>query len=201
MRGGDYADVHLDGVPSAQALEFLVLQYLQQLRLEFEIHVADFVQQDRATVGEPEHARLFLEGSRESAPLITEQLAFHQFGGQGGTIELPNRPFCAWGTGMQFPGQDFLAGTRLSLDQNRRFGPANLAEQVLQFPHLWGGAKKDLFICRGGRFFDAVGHCRRSRIQCQFERFAEILGFDRLGEEVVRAVLHGLPGIPRCRRA
>ena len=46
----DHPHIHFDGFPGTQSLKFPVLQHLQQFGLELEIHVADFIQQDRAAI-------------------------------------------------------------------------------------------------------------------------------------------------------
>ncbi len=70
------ADVHLDGFLAADSLKFLVLQNLKQLSLEPHVHVADFIQQDGSTVGNFEHAGLFLKGAGKRSPLVAEQARF-----------------------------------------------------------------------------------------------------------------------------
>ena len=77
VSGRDDADVDFDGVSASEPLEFLVLEYLQQLGLQLQLHVADLVEQDGAAIGEFEHAGFLLEGTRKGAPFIAEQLAFH----------------------------------------------------------------------------------------------------------------------------
>ena len=43
---------------ATDAIELLVLQHLQELRLEARVHLADLVEEDRAVVGQLELARL-----------------------------------------------------------------------------------------------------------------------------------------------
>lgn len=72
MRGGEHAYLHADGLAAAQAAEFLILQNLQQLGLQADIHVSDFIQQQGAAVGHFEDAGFALESSGEGAALVTE---------------------------------------------------------------------------------------------------------------------------------
>ena len=67
MRGGHDAHVHLGRFLCAEAHEFAILQNLQQLGLQLKIHVADFVEQDGAAVGDPEVAPSILERARDGA--------------------------------------------------------------------------------------------------------------------------------------
>src|SRR5580704_2766278 len=72
VRGSYNADLNMHGLPAAETPEFLVLQNLQQLGLETQIHVADFIQEERAAVGQLENTRLALIGSGESAAFIAK---------------------------------------------------------------------------------------------------------------------------------
>src|ERR1035438_8407502 len=46
--GGDYPDVHMDRPIPADTLQFLLLNGTQKLRLQFERHFPDFIQEQRA---------------------------------------------------------------------------------------------------------------------------------------------------------
>src|SRR5271165_817798 len=72
VRGGYNAHLDMHGFPAAKTPEFLVLQNLQQLGLETQVHVADFIQEERAAVGELKNTGLALIGPCESAAFITE---------------------------------------------------------------------------------------------------------------------------------
>ena len=66
--GGDDADVDLDLVDSAEVHEALVLEDAQDLGLGVQAHVADFVEEERAAVGDFEEP--FLAAMAEvKAPL------------------------------------------------------------------------------------------------------------------------------------
>ena len=54
--GGDHARIDANGLRAAHALELLLLQHAQQLHLRLERQLADFVEEDRAAVGELEAA-------------------------------------------------------------------------------------------------------------------------------------------------
>src|SRR5690606_32634950 len=78
VRGGDDADVHADVGGAADALETLLLEKTQQLRLEGRDHLADLVEEYRAAVGALQEAALLHARVGERAPLVTEQLALEQ---------------------------------------------------------------------------------------------------------------------------
>ena len=56
VAGGDHADVGLDGAVRTDRPDLALLQDAQQLHLERRAHLADLVEEDRAAVGELEHA-------------------------------------------------------------------------------------------------------------------------------------------------
>ncbi len=59
---------------STEALELVLLQHAQDLRLRARAHVADFVEEERAAVGLLEASDTLLVGAGERAFFVTEQL-------------------------------------------------------------------------------------------------------------------------------
>ena len=72
------ADVHFERFRAAEALEFALLQDAQQLHLHGGGHVADFVEEERAFVGQLEFSGLARSGAGEGALFVAEKLAFEQ---------------------------------------------------------------------------------------------------------------------------
>src|SRR5262249_59230111 len=75
VRGGDESDVRPDGLAAADALEGLVLQQAQHLRLKRQRHVADLVEEQRAARDLLELADAPAVGAGKRALLVAEQLA------------------------------------------------------------------------------------------------------------------------------
>src|SRR2546425_1124933 len=75
---GDNADVHALGTIATEAFEFLLLKDAQKFGLKFERKVADFVEEERAAVGEFETADFLVDGAGESAALVAEKLGFEK---------------------------------------------------------------------------------------------------------------------------
>ena len=75
---------HIDamGMRAAQPFELLLLQNPQQLRLQFERNIANFIQKYRAAVCGLETAYLLRHGACEGALFVTEELAFEQSPGE-----------------------------------------------------------------------------------------------------------------------
>ena len=69
----------------------LILQHVQEFRLQERRHLADFVEQNRSPVAQFEFARLGVGRAGEGALLVAEQFALEQVGGNRGAIDLEER--------------------------------------------------------------------------------------------------------------
>ncbi len=72
---GDEADVDGDGPGAAETLDFAFLDGAQKFGLQFEGHLADFVEEERAFVGKFETAHLAGNGAGERALLVAKEFA------------------------------------------------------------------------------------------------------------------------------
>jgi hypothetical protein len=72
VRSGYESDVGPDGPIAPNALEFLVLDGAEQLRLEFERHFADLVEKERSLMCQFEASDLLRHRSGEGALLVPE---------------------------------------------------------------------------------------------------------------------------------
>jgi hypothetical protein len=93
--GGDQAHVHRNGTIAAEALDLALLQGAQQLGLQVERQLADFVEEKRAFVRQFDAADLAGNGAGERALLVAEQFAFQQAGRDGGAVQLDEGVFAA----------------------------------------------------------------------------------------------------------
>ena len=117
------------------ALDLPLLQGAQQLGLQVERHLAHLVEKERALVRQLEAADLARDGAGERALLVAEELAFEQAGGNGGAIQLDEGALAARAQAVDGARQQFLAGSRLALDQHGGIGGRdglNLAQHVAQ---------------------------------------------------------------------
>src|SRR4051794_9486186 len=83
----DHADVDLDRVRVADALELPLLEHAQQLRLERRAHGPDFVEEQGALVRLLEAALPCRDRTGERAAYVAEQLGFEQRLGNGAAID------------------------------------------------------------------------------------------------------------------
>ena len=88
---GDQAGIRLNRTRASQPLEFSLLQYAQQLRLELQRNLADFVQERGAMVRKFEPADPLHNSTCEGASFVTEKFALEKTGGDCGTIQLYKR--------------------------------------------------------------------------------------------------------------
>jgi hypothetical protein len=78
VRRGNHADVDLDRVRVADALELALLQHAQQLRLERGTHRPDLVEEERALVRLLEASLARADGAGERAADVAEELRLQQ---------------------------------------------------------------------------------------------------------------------------
>ena len=89
---GDQADVDLDRLAAADAVDLALLDRAQQLGLQARVHLADLVEQQRAAVRLLELADAPRDRTGEGAPLVAEQLRFQQVLRDGGAVDGDERP-------------------------------------------------------------------------------------------------------------
>src|SRR5262249_58623664 len=84
----DNTDIDLRRARAAYRFELAFLQHAEQLRLELQRHVPNFVEKQSSTVCEREAADMGCDGTGESTPFVAEKLAFEKAGRHRGAVEL-----------------------------------------------------------------------------------------------------------------
>jgi hypothetical protein len=107
---------------ASKALEFLVLQDPEQLRLQRQGNVSNFVEKQSPSVRHVETANFLGERSGESALFVSKKFAFEQVKRDGSTIQLHERAPAPWADIVNGAGDQLLTCTRLSEDQHRGIG-------------------------------------------------------------------------------
>ncbi len=107
----------------------------QQLGLRADVHLADFVEKDRAVIGRLELADLLLRRSGERAFLMAEQLALQQRLGQGGAVETDERPLLARTGEMDRARHQLLAGAAFAPNQTGGVGAGDAGDLLLDLLH------------------------------------------------------------------
>ena len=85
--GADYAHFNFLVFLGADPAELAVLQQLQQLGLQTQVEFGDFVEKQRAAMGQFHAPRLRSVGAGESAFFVSEEFAFQQRARNRGTVD------------------------------------------------------------------------------------------------------------------
>ena len=96
----------------------MAFEHAQELGLHGGVHLADFVEQERALVGLLELADLAFGGAGEGALFVAEELAFEQRFGEGGAVEADERALPARAGIVDGPGDQLLADAAFAADQH-----------------------------------------------------------------------------------
>src|SRR3990167_2956427 len=144
VRGGEHSDVHLLRARASDGLEFPFLKHAQELRLEVEGQLPDFVEEYGAAVGEGEPAVTLFGRARERARLVPEEFALYQVHGNSRAVYLYERPLAPPARFMYRPRDHFLARAGLAQYEDCAVGPGDLVNVLHDLPH------------RGARAYDIV---------------------------------------------
>ena len=141
VRRGDHAHVDLDRLGSADALEAVLLEDAQDLRLRHQAHVGDLVEEDRAAVGQLELAPLLGERAGEGALLVTEELRLDQLLRQRGAVHLHERALAASALEVDLARDELLARAVLAGDQHPGVGGPRHLDLLLEAHDRFGAAE------------------------------------------------------------
>ena len=108
------------GAATSDALHLAGLQHAQQLGLQPDRHVGDFVEEQRALVCHLETADAVVAGVGEGPLDVAEQLALGDALGEAAGVHGDEGPRSALGQPVHPGGGHFLAGAVLAGDQDRR---------------------------------------------------------------------------------
>ncbi len=118
-RGHD-ANVDLDRLAAADALELALLQHAQQLDLHVGGQIAHLVEEQGAAVGHLEAPQPPRHRTREGSLLVTEQLGFEDARCQRGAVDAHERARFARAVDVDRARDHLLAGAGLAAQQDRR---------------------------------------------------------------------------------
>ncbi len=136
--GGHDADVDLDLLCAADALETALLEHAQELDLEVGGQLADFVEKQGAAVGEFEAAALAGHGARERALFVAKELALQHADVEGHAVDRDEGPAGPGGGEVDGPGHELLARARLAGDKHRGLGGRGLVHHGQHQSHRLG---------------------------------------------------------------
>ena len=190
------ADIDLERARSAEALELALLEHAQDLGLRDQREVGHLVEEERAAVRELEASFLASRGAGERALLVSEQLGLEERLGQRRAVDGDERAVAPSRALVDRARHQLLPGAALALDQNRRRAVGDLldegqhaAEGGARADHLPLGANVLELLLESPVLLDQVAPLERL-----VDQLDELLAPERLGREVVGAVLHRLHG-------
>ena len=158
----------------------LLLEHLEQLGLRALREKAYLVEEQGAPMRCLDQAGLGLAGVGERAPLEAEQLRLEQGPGNGGAVDVDERPRRAWAGAVNDPGEQALSGARFSEDQDRGVTAGALGLPLRSrltcsrsramaglSPRSWRGGPSGpiLPVCRLPKTAEFVTSCRRPPVR------------------------------------
>ena len=115
---GDHAHVDREGPLPAHPMDDARLEHAQQFRLRFRAQVADFIQEQRAAVGQLEAALAPLGGAGEGAALVAEHFRLDEIARQRRAVDGDERLARAGALAVDRRGHQLLARARFSCNQH-----------------------------------------------------------------------------------
>ena len=143
--GADHAHFHFLVFLGADAAELAVLQQLQQLGLQAQVELGDFVEKEGAAMGHFHAPRLRSVGAGEGAFFVSEEFAFQQRAGDRRTIDFDERTAPPRRKPVDHTGDDVFAGAAFALNQNRNVGAGDFVQAVAQRLHDLRATEYDRF--------------------------------------------------------
>src|SRR6202022_2605613 len=129
------ADIHPDLALAAEAREHTVLENAEELRLQAAAHLRDLVEEQGAAIRVLEAADPPLDGAREGALLMAEDLALKERLGNRRAVDGDERPLGARREVVQGVGDHLLAGAGLPRDEDGGWCGRRDLDQMLNFLH------------------------------------------------------------------
>ena len=114
--GGEDADVYFYGVGATEAHEFAFLDDAEELGLGFRADRGDFVEENRALIGDFEEAFFGSDRAGECAFHVAEELRFEQVHGDGAGVDGDEGFVGARGGGVNGFRDDFFSGAAFAGD-------------------------------------------------------------------------------------
>ncbi len=140
--GGEEADVDLDGLGAADALEFAFLKNAQELGLKVGRYLAHFVEEERAAVGEFEAAFTAVGGAGEGAFFMTEEFALDEVFRESGAVDFDVGLVATRGVAVELAGDHFFAGAVFASDEDGGIGGSNAFDELAETLHGWALAQQ-----------------------------------------------------------
>ena len=140
--GGDHPDIDVQRRVLAHRVEGALLEEAQEAQLHERRDVADLVEEQGAAVRLEDAAETVAVGAGERALAVPEQLALQERLGDGGAVDLDQRPVLAVALQVQGLGGEFLAGAGFAGDEHGQVDPAHVLDHGVRRLHGIAGAEE-----------------------------------------------------------
>src|SRR5205823_5038897 len=144
VRRRNQPELRLDRFRAADAFDFAFLNRAEQLRLQIQPEVADFVEEQRAVARELELAELLPVRAGKRAALVPEQRALRQLARNRGEVDGDERRVRLAGFLVNQPREQLLAGAAFAENQYRGRQLRNLVHEVDDVARVLAGADDEL---------------------------------------------------------
>src|SRR5579872_7101992 len=185
VRCHDDTHIDLNRLVAANPFNLAFFEHAQELRLHRDGHVADFVEEERSTVGLFEFAEVFRGRSGKGAFFMTEKLGFDQFGGDCGAIERDECVFAARRAFVDGTRDQLFARSGFTEDADARLAGSD-AIDLGNRPLHRGTNAQQLVLSQAGAEF-AILRLQTRELHRVFERDEQLVGRERLFEKIHRA--------------
>src|SRR6476660_7205960 len=137
VRGGD--DPHVDrcSLSRTDRTHFAVLQHAQELGLQGERHVTDFIQKQSPSVGSGNETFVIVGRTGKRAFAVTEQFRFEQIFRYGRAIDGYERSRRAAACAVYRAREKFLSRAARALDEHARLRLGHQPRLMEYVLHLW----------------------------------------------------------------
>ena len=140
-----------------------LLQHAQQLNLQRQRHVADFIKEERAAVSGLDQPCVLTSGAGEGAANVAEELGFEQGLGDGTAVDGDEGCGGARAGAVDCARQQFLAGAAVAADEHARVRRGDESGLVEQGVHARAVADQVAAPMRVG----GTGGCRHGATELQ----------------------------------
>src|SRR5258708_2957099 len=129
------AHVEPDSARAADADEFALLKDAQQLGLQSQRKLADFVEENASAFGDFQQTFLLTDGAGECSFLVPEQLAFQKRFRQRGAVQGHKRLILAGAILMNGASSKLLARATFAVNQDSGFTGGDLLDKLVDLAH------------------------------------------------------------------
>ena len=179
------------------ALEALLLQHPQELRLQGERQLAHLVEKHGARSGELELAELAARGAGIGALLVPEELVLQELVRDGGAVDADERSVTPGAQVMEGASEELFSRAALAEQQHRRVrggGPLKRPAHLEQRRVLPDDLRKAV-ACGVLLLENEVLHQQPALLDGSAHEDDEVIGLDGLRQEIEGPLFHRVDGV------